>query len=172
MWHPKAQSLARLGYCEPHFHKAAYAICSAAESNQECAPAPTSRSPAPLSSLCCSPAALPRTNSSSLTGFHPLCYPVFAFSGLRKSRDAKKNLLIYSSPLERLFFFFKRGASTMLGGASRGGFAGPEFAEASRQDCGFAKWLRRASRTLVPQTTLTFAPSSCSSELNLREKDR
>ena len=30
--------------------------------------------------------------------------------------------------------------------------------EASRQDCGFAEWLRRASRMFVPQTSLTFAP--------------
>ena len=42
-----------------------------------------------------------------------------------------------------------RGASRLWKGWLR---------KASRQDCGFADWLRRASRMFVPQTSLTFAP--------------
>ena len=96
-----------------------------------------------------------RDHRSSVEDFGPTCAEPAPTSSLTSA----------PAHINPLFFLEVQGLYT-AGEATRGASRGQNLwkgwlREASRQDCGFAEWLRRASRMFVPQTSLTFALPCC-----------
>ena len=86
---------------------------------------------------------------------------------ISRANPKRPQLLKRGFVLETHEHCFFRGSGPIdeaMWGASRGQNLWKGWLrEASRQDCGFAEWLRRASRMFVPQTSLTFALPCCES---------